>query len=732
MTISVWRYSHLALAVSSFLLLILAAVTGIILSFEPVAIQLQPYRVDGFKEITLNQTLPLLRKTYPGITELTVNAQGFVQIKGTDAAGKELMAYVDPRTGKILGSPVKQGEFFQWVTALHRSLFLHEVGRFFIGLTAFLLLLITVSGTMLVIQRQRGVKRFFSRIARDSFAQYYHVVLSRWSLIPIFILAISGTYLSLVRFELINTARESPKIDFDSIRSAPAKKAVDFDVFKQIHLADVESVEFPFSDDVEDYYMLKLKKGEIALNQVTGEVLGETRYPVALFLTNLSLDLHTGRASSIWAIVLGLASVNILFFIYSGFAITLKRRSNRTRNKYNAAESRFVILVGSENGSTFGFARAIHGQLLKAGEKSYLTELNNYTFFPKAEHLIIVTATYGLGDPPTNARKFAALLDKYPQGQPVHYSVVGFGSHAYADFCKFAFELNRLLSVQKWAIPLTDIHTVNDRSPDEFSLWAEAWSQQSGVPLTVLPELYSRQTHRLKTFRVLDNAPQVAAPGDSFTVSLQPGTRSGVRSGDLLAIYPGNDHRERLYSIGIINKEIRLNVKLHADGLGSGFLQKLQPDEKIRARIISNKHFHFPDKATEVVMIANGTGIAPFLGMISENKGKKPCHLYCGFRERSSYERYQAFLEENQTAKKVINLYAAFSREGEKQYVSDLIKRDAGLIADVLIRKGTVMICGSLAMQKDVLALLEQICKEKAGKGVSDFQAHDQILTDCY
>ncbi len=585
---------------------------------------------------------------------------------------------------------------------------------------------------MLVIQRQRGIKRFFKRISRDSFAQYYHVLLSRWSLIPILIISISGTYLSLARFELINVGKESPKVDFDAIRDQPVQKEVDFELFKRTYLADVESVEFPFSEDVEDYYTLKLKTGELALNQLTGEILGETKYPVALFLTNLSLDLHTGRASSLWAIVLAIAAGNILFFIYSGFAITLKRRANRTRNKYRAAESKFIILVGSENGSTFGFARAIHGQLLKAGEKSFLTELNDYTFFPKAEHFIIVTATYGLGDPPTNAAKFAALLEKHPQHQSVHYSVLGFGSHAYPDFCKFAFELNRLMSLQSWATPLTDIHTVNDKSPEEFSLWAEAWSQQSGLPLTVLPELYSAETKRLEKLSVLENAATGLVPGDSFTVSLQPRKRLRVRSGDLLAIYPENDHRERLYSIGVINKEIRLNIKLHEHGLGSGFLQKLRSGEQIKARIIKNVHFHFPEAAPELIMISNGTGIAPFLGMISENSKQKPCHLYCGFRERSSYERYEAFLEENRSLKKVANLCPAFSREGEKRYVSDLIQRDADLIVNVLIGKGVVMICGSLAMQKDVIDALEHICQRKTGKGISHFQAQEQILTDCY
>ncbi|MCX2480303.1 PepSY domain-containing protein [Pedobacter sp. MC2016-15] len=731
MTISVWRYSHLALAVSSFLLLTLAAITGIILSFEPVAAEFQSYRVDGFDKITLNQTLPLLRQKYQGITEIKINPKGFVEIKGTDDQGGDLLSYVDPIHAKRLGVPQQQTEFFQWVTGLHRSLFLHETGRFFIGLTAFLLLLITVSGIILLIQRQRGIRRFFTKITRDSFAQYYHVMLSRWSLVPVFVIALSGTYLSMVRFELLNVKTESPKVDFDAIRTEPVRKDVDFEVFKGIHLSEVESVEFPFSEDAEDYYTLKLKTGELAVNQVTGDLLGETHYPAAVSLANLSLNLHTGRASGLWAFILAAASVNILFFIYSGFAITLKRRSNRTRNTHKAEESKFIILVGSENGSTYGFAAAIHRQLLRAGEKSFITELNNYTVFPKATHFIIVTATYGLGDPPANATKFMALLEKHPQQQQIHYSVLGLGSHAYPDFCKFAFSVNLLLSAQEWAKPLTDIHTVNDKSPEDFSLWAEAWSQQSGVQIAVSPELYASKK-ALQKLKVLGNSPQDVAAGDTFMLNLHPGRSKRVTSGDLLAIYPANDHRERLYSIAVINKQIQLHVKLHAEGLGSGYLQRLQPGQKISARIINNTHFHFPAEAAAVVMISNGTGIAPFLGMISQNSRQIPCHLYCGFREFASYSNYQPMLEESKSAQKVLNLNPAFSREGGRQYVNDLVERDATMIAEVLAASGVIMICGSLAMQKDVMETLEKICQLKSQQSVSHYESRGQILTDCY
>jgi sulfite reductase (NADPH) flavoprotein alpha-component len=95
--------------------------------------------------------------------------------------------------------------------------------------------------------------------------------------------------------------------------------------------------------------------------------------------------LHTGRGSVTWAIILGLASLNILMFIYSGFVITFKRTRNKIRNKYKEAEdAEIVILVGSENGSTLGFASHIHSQFNSAGKKSFLTELNQYKAFPKS------------------------------------------------------------------------------------------------------------------------------------------------------------------------------------------------------------------------------------------------------------------------------------------------------------------------------------------------------------
>jgi sulfite reductase (NADPH) flavoprotein alpha-component len=182
----------------------------------------------------------------------------------------------------------------------------------------------------------------------------------------------------------------------------------------------------------------------------------------------------------------------------------------------------------------------------------------------------------------------------------------------------------------------------------------------------------------------------------------------------------------------VINNEIRLSVRLHPKGLGSTFLHRLKPGKKINAKLINNAHFHFPQKTAEVIMISNGTGIAPFLGMIDQNQGKIPCYLYCGFRERSSYEMYETFLDSSQAEGKLQYIQLALSREGNKQYVYDLINRDADWLADVLSRGGVIMICGSLTMQKDVMDQLENICQAKRGVGISLYQSLGQIRTDCY
>lgn len=727
MTLSFWRYAHLTLAIFSAAFLVLASVTGVILAVDAIQEKTPPYKIANFDAISLNQTLPVLRKTYPEITELTVDHNKFVTLQGIDQEGNDVNAYVDAKTAKILGTPEQKSEFIQWTTALHRSLFLKETGRFIVGFVSFLLLLIAISGFALLLNRQKGFKALYSKIIKENFAQYYHVYLGRLSLIPIILLSVSGTYLTLEKF---NFFLEKKASEPTNQTVSPAKATTNF--FSTILLSEVKKIEFPFSDDPEDFYIITLHDREIEVNQQTGAIMSETLFPLQTIATEWNLDLHTGRTSVLWAIVLALASINILFFIYSGFAMTLKRRASRIKNMFKAVESEIILLVGSENGSTLAFANAIQKQLVTQGKKTFLGELNSYTSYPKAQQLIIFTSTHGLGDAPSNATNFLARLQKTAQQQPIQFSVVGFGSVAYPDFCAFANDVDQALAQQKWANRVMEMQTVNDKSATEFVAWINLWNAQTGVNLATTPSLYNEVPKGLEKIKVLDKT-LISETEHTFLLTLQTGTFSKFTSGDLLAVYPANDNQERLYSIGKVNGKMQLVVKLHPSGLGSNYLYDLEKGSVFKGRIIPNKSFHLPAKATQVAMISNGTGIAPFLGMISQNQSKTATHLYCGFRQQTATVMgYQQFANDMLAKQQLNSFHLALSREDKQEYVMDLIQRDALFFGKLLQDGGTVLICGSLAMQKDVEKVLDTICLQQSSKSIAFYKENGQVLTDCY
>ncbi|KGE12857.1 PepSY domain-containing protein [Sphingobacterium deserti] len=732
MTLSIWRYAHLALAVLSSLFLFILAITGAILALDAVLEKTAGHKVQNFEELALADVIPVMRQHYTEIIDLSVDHNGFVQIDAFDVEGNAVKAYVDPNTGKQLGDVTLKNNFIQGVTALHRSLFLHETGRIIVGTASFLLLLITVSGFVLIVKRQKGLRYFFAKINRDFLAQYLHVVAGRWSLLPILLIALTGTYLFLARMDLFKQPPLTIKKELKA-GSTDQQALADFTIFKTTKLAETVKVEFPFiEDDPEEFFLLSTKEGNFTVNQVTGDVVEETKFSFAVLLEKWSLDLHTGRTHMLLAIVLGVASLNIILFIYSGFVITYRRTRNKIKNRYKAEECSIVIFVGSENGSTVFFANQIHDQLLQAGKRSVILEMNNYRVLPKAEHFIFLTSTFGLGDAPTNANQFLSLLSSCDQQRAIYFSVVGFGSRSYEDYCGYAIAVDAMLEKQSWAKRLLPVNTVNNRAAEEFVVWATNWSEKTGIVLHTTPAVYQSQTVGLRKMKVIEKT-NVTDDNQTFKVVLKPVSKTRFLSGDLLGVYPTATNDERFYSIGAHEGLVHLLVKLHPQGLGSNFLYGLQPGKTINARILMNAHFHFPAHAHHVLMIANGTGVAPFLGMIMSNTRFVAAHLYVGFRHNNAMaENYNVFANESIKQRKLSSYAVAFSREKESQYVMDLIHRDAHFVMDLLASGGVIMICGSLAMQKDVETLLEQLLIANQCQSLSTYKQRGQLLADCY
>ncbi|HSD14670.1 MAG TPA: FAD-binding oxidoreductase, partial [Flavobacterium sp.] len=288
------------------------------------------------------------------------------------------------------------------------------------------------------------------------------------------------------------------------------------------------------------------------------------------------------------------------------------------------------------------------------------------------------------------------------------------------------------LEKQSWAERILEIQTVNDKSAEEFVNWVKLWSAKTGIQLSATPSLYNHAPKGLQKLMVLDKT-ETSENEHTFILTLRANARAKFESGDLLAIYPANDMRERLYSIGNHNGNIQLVVKLHPSGLGSGFLHNLEPGEVLKARIIKNATFHLPKNTPKVAFISNGTGIAPFLGMIEQNRKKTEIHLYSGFRQETEtvlgYKKFASEMIEKQHLK---SFHLALSREVSHNYVMDLIRHDANFFTDLLTHGGVLMICGSLSMQRDVETVLAELCINKTNTDIAEYKANRQILTDCY
>ena len=731
MTLSIWRYSHFLLALVASLFLVLASVTGVILAVEPISHQAKNYAVQDLDEVSLAMAISALRDTYDEVFSVEIEPSGFVKASVLTADFETKDLYIDPKTGKQLGEVADRPFIYSFATHLHRSLFLKGIGRFFVGLTSFLLFLITVTGAFLLAKRQGGIRRIFSKVHKDSFAQRYHVVLSRWMFIPIVILALTGVYLSAEKFDLLPDTTVEFKENPSLAESKTYESVSEIPFFQETALDEVRKVDFPFSDDPEEYYQIALQDKEIRINQQTGAIVGSAAYPFVLLASRFSLLLHTGRGSVLWSIILLVASASVLFFMYSGFVMTLKRRK-KTRAPIKMPDRdacEFIILVGSETGTTFDFARRLYDALTKAGKNVFMTGLNDYSTFAKAEHIIILTATYGEGEPPTNARKFEKILPTIAQPNEIRYSVVGFGSLEYPDYCHFAIKTDGILQKNDRFQPVLPLYKINNGNFTAFADWLKKWSTQVDIPVQLEWPVNKKKKIKEIPFKVTERT--ALNVDDTFLLRLKPKRNLKFTSGDLLTVFPEGNDVPRHYSIAKIGNEILLSIKKHALGRASSLLFKLEKGEILKAAVEANPQFHFPKKTPCAVLISNGTGIAPFMGMMNENKSK-PINLFWGGRTEDSSALYDPFLQNGISENKRIKVEKCLSRTGNRQYVQEVIAQRKESIINVLDAGGTLMLCGSLAMQHAMLDTLEEMLNDHPSLSLEEIEFNEQLKMDCY
>ena len=213
----------------------------------------------------------------------------------------------------------------------------------------------------------------------------------------------------------------------------------------------------------------------------------------------------------------------------------------------------------------------------------------------------------------------------------------------------------------------------------------------------------------------------------------------------------------RSYSIAssqkAVDEEVHLTVATltsnatgtKRQGVASGFLnQRLRTGDQLGVFLEPNKRFRLPeDPETPIIMIAAGTGIAPYRAFMQELEDRESSpdswlifgnpHLRTDFL----YQREWLGWRESGLLNRIDT---AWSRDqAEKHYVQDVVGEQIASIDEWLQRGACIYLCGSLQMGHEVLETLQHalashrdIDTDLAAALVADLRRQRRIKKDLY
>jgi len=716
-------------------LLTVLSLSGAALSVFPMAQKLSaPLPASGLTVATLATRI---QAVYPGVEQIRRAPSGQITAYWFND-GTPGSAVIDPATGQGIASadPIQTE---RWLTNLHRSLFLGDGGRIATAAGAAAMLVLALSGAVLVTRRVGGPARWFTRL-RGPLSGRLHVEIARVAVLGLALSSLTALWMTASTFEFLPDAE--PSLDFpEAVSGQIGVELASVAQFAATPVDTLRDLNFPYADDPTDVFTLITDQGTGYIDQGTGILLDWAGLSTWARASETIYMLHTGQGAAVLGLVLGLMALGIPVMGVTGIVIWLSRRKVRQRIRANhpASRAETILLVGSEGGSTWGFAATLHKALTEAGQTVHAASMSGFdpTRYAVAQRVIILAATYGDGDAPETAKGF---LDRLAQAAPlikVPLAVLGFGDRSFPRFCVFAQTVSAAAQAQGWQ-QMIPFDTVDRQSPQDFARWGQALGQAMGIDLTLAHQPVLPDTQALTLVSRRCYGVEVQAPTDilHFTLpkrSLWRRWRGRFRAGDLLGILPDGAAMPRFYSLASTERDgfVEIVVKKHPGGLCSGQLMALKPGDTISAFFRSNPGFRPGRGRVPLILIGAGTGIGPLAGMIRGNTRQRPIHLFFGMRHPDSDFLYGEDLAGWQVEGRLARLVTAISRGAKPHYVQDALRAEGEHLAGLIRGGARIMVCGGRDMAAGVTDALAEILAP-VGLSPATLKAEGRYVEDVY
>lgn len=713
------RILHQWLGLVVSVLLVVTALSGSALSLFPaIETAKAPQAEPG---LTMAELADRVQASHHGLEQIKRAPSGQITAWWFNG-GQPGSAVIDPVTGQNV-TPADPNPLQRWLTNLHRSLFLGDVGRLTVVGGALSMLLLAISGAMLVARRTGGWRRWFARL-RGPLAGRLHVDISRIAAVGLVFSAITALWMSAETFEIIPVEPTSAKV-IAQVSGKMGLRLSEMTALRATPMTEMRELSFPAPDDPQDVFTMKTDSGIGQIDQGTGALLTWQELSLSQQISETIGMLHTGQGAAVLGIFLGLMVLSVPVLAVTGGVVWFAGWRRRPRLKGNAlaAQAETVVLVGSESGSTWGFASTLASGLSQAGQLVHIAPMTGFSAarYRRAQRFLILASTYGEGDVPASAKGFLEQIRVLQVPPTAPLAVLGFGDRSFPEYCAFAANVEKSTREKGWE-PLLPYDTIDRQSVQDFTRWGRLLGQALGIELELVHQPVLPVAERLTVLARRDYGADVqvrmsilqfAIPKASWWRRLTNQGFARFEAGDLLGILPEGSSIPRLYSLASSSADgfIEIVVRKHKLGLSSGQLTNLEPGQTVQGFLRHNPSFHAGREQSPLILIGAGTGVGPLVGFIRDNRRHRPIHLFFGFRSPESDFLYRDELSSWQAEKRLSCLSIATSRATPAQYVQDVIRQESPKVLEAIRQGAKVMVCGGRDMARGVSEALTDILK---------------------